>query len=124
MGKARTNRYGNTKQQELLNENKQLKKQISSLRKRLARIDLDRYDTVKELIQEHYQQDRAEQGKEILNDLKQTWLCRVCEEGYLEILIYNHSNTTFYYRKCTDCTNRTKPKKYSTDVKGIVKNLT
>lgn len=122
MGKARTNSRGHTKEQKLLHENQQLKRQISALRKRLARIDLDRYDIVKEIIQEHYQEEKAEQGKEILNDLKQTWICHECEIGYLEILIYNHSNTTFYYRKCTDCPNRTKPKKYSTDIKGIVKS--
>ena len=75
MGKARTDRYGHTREQKLIQENRLLKRQVSSLRKQLARIDLDRYDAVKEMIQEHYKEDRAEEGREILENLKKSWIC-------------------------------------------------
>lgn len=126
MGKARINKYGNTKEQELIHENQQLKRTISSLRKRLARIDLDRYDTIKEMIQEHYKEEKADQGKEILENLKKTWACKKCEEGYLEIFLYNRGDSTYYYRICSnapDCLNRTKSQPYiETNVKGIIRN--
>ena len=124
MGKARTDRYGNTKEQSLLRENQALKRQISSLRKQLARIDLDRYDTVKEMIQEHYQEDRAEEGKEILENLKRSWLCHKCEGGYLEIFVLNRGTDTIYYRICSNapvCMHRTKPQIYTPGVKGIMR---
>lgn len=124
MGKARTDRSGHTREQRLSYENQQLKKQVSKLRKQLARIDLDRYDMVKEMIQEHYQDDRAEQGAEILESLKKSWSCKVCLDGHLEIFIYNRGGETHYYRICSnapDCANRTKSQSYITSVKGIIR---
>lgn len=125
MSRARTNRYGNTREQELLHENQQLKRQISSLRKRLARIDLDRYDTIKEMIQEHYQEDKVEQGKEILESLKKSWACKSCDDGFLEIFVYNRGGSTWYYRICSNapgCLNRTKSQPYvEKNVKGIIR---
>ena len=124
MSKNRTDRYGNTKEQRLKNENDKLKRQISSLRKQIARLDLDRYDTIKDLINEHYKEDRAEQGKEILENLKKSWTCRECETGYLEIFVYNRGGETWYYRICSNapnCLNRTKPKLYTLQVKGIIR---
>jgi hypothetical protein len=125
MGKARINSRGYTLEQQLKKENQQLKQQISQLRKQLARVDLDRYDTVKEIIEQHYQQEKAEQGKEILENLKKTWACTECGDGHLEIFIYNRGNETFYYRICSNapgCMNRTKSQKYDpTAVKGIIR---
>jgi len=122
MGKARTDRNGNTREQRLSYENQQLKKQVSKLRKQLARIDLDRYEMVKDMIQEHYQDDRAAQGQEILDDLKKHWKCKVCNEGYLEIILYSKTGSTWYFRRCNSCDHRTKSQEYSENVKGIVNN--
>jgi hypothetical protein len=123
MGKARTNRRGFTKEQELIQENRTLKRQISSLRKQLARVELDRYDAAKEIIQEHYTEDREEQGKEILENLKKSWACRECD-GYLEIKLYSKVGETWYFRKCNNCTNRTKSQRYNDKtVKGIIKEV-
>lgn len=124
MGKARTDRSGHTREQRLSHENQQLKKQLCALRKRLARIDLDRYDLVKEMIHEHYQEDRAEQGEQILESLKKTWSCKTCGDGFLEIFIYSRAGETWYYRICNnapDCPNRTKSQPYLPSVKGIVR---
>lgn len=124
MGKARTDRTGHTREQKLIYENQQLKKQISKLRKQFARVDLDRYEMVKEMIQEHYQDDRAEQGEQILESLKKTWTCKTCGDGHLEIFIYNRAGETHYYRVCSnapDCSNRTKSQPYMASVKGIIR---
>src|SRR5258708_3230855 len=121
MGKARTDRNGYTREQRLKGENDKLKRQIASLRKQIARLDLDRYDTIKNLIQEHYTEDREEQGKAILESLKKTWACHDCDTGYLENFVYNRGGETCYYRICSNapnCLNRTTSKVYnSTTVK-------
>lgn len=124
MGKARTDRYGYTKEQRLKGENDKLKRQIASLRKQIARLDLDRYETIKDLIKEHYQEDRAEEGKQILESLKKTWACHDCDTGYLEIFVYNRGGETWYYRICNNapaCLNRTKAQPYSPQVKGMIR---
>lgn len=124
MSKARKDRYGNTKEQRLKGENDKLKRQISSLRKQIARLDLDRYEVIKDLIEEHSTQDNAEQGKEILESLKKTWACHDCETGYLEMFVYNRGGETWYYRICSNapnCGKRTKSQLYSLQVKGLVR---
>lgn len=121
MGKSRRGDKEFSKEQKLVHENKQLKKQVASLRKELARIDLDRYSSVKEMIEEHYQEDRAEEGQNILDRLKKEWACRECTEGQLEIILYNKLDSTWYFRKCNCCPNRTKSQRYTPDVKGILK---
>ena len=127
MGKARTDKHGNTKEQRLFNENERLKRQISSLRKQLARIDLDRYSTVRDMIEEHYQEDKLATGREILDNLKKQWACKECADGHLEIFIYNRSNATYYYRICSnapDCSNRTLAQPYTAaNVKGIIRKV-
>ena len=124
LGKSRTNRRGLTREQQLLKEIQSLKRQLSALRKELARVDLDRYDTVKEIIEEHYN-DRKNEGQEILDKMKDEWKCKEPEcGGFLEIFTYNKLNETWYYRTCSNnpkCKNRTKAKKYTQNVKGIVK---
>lgn len=124
MGKARTDRYGYTREQALIQENRTLKRQVSSLRKQIARIDLDRYDAVKEMIQENYKEGKEEEGREILENLKKSWGCRECEDGYLEIFVFNRGKDTIYYRICSNapaCMNRTKAKIYTPTVKGIMR---
>jgi hypothetical protein len=124
MGKARTDKYGQTREQALIKENRVLKRQVQSLRKTLARIDLDRYDTVKEMIEQHYTDGREKQGKEILENLKKSWRCYKCDDGYLEIFVFNRGQDTIYYRICSNapaCMNRTKPQTYTPSVKGIMR---
>lgn len=123
MGKSRRGNREFSKEQKLLHENKKLKRELSQLRKQIARLDLDRYDTVKEIIQQHYAQEREEEGKEILDNLKKEWACHQCD-GHLEIFLYTKINTTWYYRVCSNapsCKNRTKSQRYTPDVKGIKK---
>lgn len=117
MGKSRQDRNGYTKEQRLVHENQQLKREVARLRKNLAKLDLDRYENVKDAINEHYQDDRAEEGQRILQKVKDQWLCHSCGIGHLQMIVYNKPGGTFYFRKCDKCAKRTAPKQYTTEVK-------
>lgn len=99
-------------------ENKQLKKEISQLRKQLQRIDVDRWQNVKDLLDS---QDRKEQEqalkKQEAEDLKQ-WECFDCRTGTLRITMIERRDGAWYFRKCDRCEKRTSLKKYTPDVKG------
>lgn len=137
MGKSRRGHKELSKEQELKYENKefrrrerdkdnqilQLKREVSSLRKQLARIDLDRYSYIKDSLEEHYaQEEEVVDNERLLADLKKSWLCKECGAGYLEVILYNKIGETWYYRQCNSCVHRTKSQRYSADVKGIIKN--
>ncbi len=112
--------------QQALHENAKLKREISRLRKQYARLDLDRHEYVKSIVDEHYAREQQEETTEkMLGRLKEEWRCRVCKIGYLEIIIYNRLDGTFYYRHCNNCIHRTTSQKYDPNkVKGPVKNVT
>lgn len=128
MGKSRRGVREVSREQRLVHENKQLKRDIQVLRKQLARLDLDRYDTVRELIEEHTTQNPEQSGDEWLESLKKTWSCRECNNGYLQIFLFNKVGVLHYYRVCSSapiCKNRTKSQKYDpSQVKGIIKKET
>jgi len=115
-----------TKEQRLVFENKKLKREVSSLRKQLARLDLDRYSQVRDIIDEHYkEEEKSEQTQDLLKSLKEEWKCRECESGFLEIFTYERAGTTWYFRRCSEapfCKNRTKGQPYTPNVKGIIKS--
>jgi hypothetical protein len=127
LGKTKRSDKEYSREQKLAYENKQLKKEVSSLRKQLLRLDIDRYSTLKDTIEKHYKEDQehAQTGQNMLDKLKRDWACRECEDGTLEIFTYNRVESTYYYRICSNaprCKNRTKSQRYDPDlVKGIVK---
>jgi hypothetical protein len=123
VGKSQRNGREITREQRLIHENQRLKRQLSLLRKQVARIDLDRYSSLRDIVDQHYQEDRAQEGQDLLDKLKQEWKCRQPNcEGYLEIILYTKVDHIWYYRKCNCCPHRTKAQKYvSSEVKGIVK---
>lgn len=125
MGKSRKDRYGNTREQKLINENSRLKRLISQLRKQLARVDLDRSADVREIVNKYYELEDAElhaqKEREGLEQLEREWQCNSCNNGHLEIVLINKIDELNYYRKCINCTHRTKLQKYSKNVKGILK---
>lgn len=124
MGKSRTDRNGNTREQKLIKENQSLKRQIQTLRKRLARIELNRYENVKEAVEDHERNSGLPTTQDLLEALKREWACK--QEGcggYLEVTLYNKIDTVWYYRKCNCCANRTASQKYDPKVvKGIIRN--
>lgn len=121
MGKSRRGHKEYSREQQLLFENRKLRREIGHLRKQLARVDLDRFSHVKDIIEKSYQMEEELDGRKILQRLKEVWRCHECERGYLEIVLYNRPDATFYYRLCNQCSHRTKSQKYSPDVPGILK---
>lgn len=105
--------------QKLRHENKKLKRQISSLRKQLARIDIGRYENLKELLHKHSEEDLQQRIEEENESQKQRWKCFECHDGILKLKIFERRDGIFYFRKCDNCTNRTKTQKWSEDVEGI-----
>lgn len=104
--------------QEALYENKKLKKEVSSLRKQLARLDVDRHVYVRDIIEEHYAREDNKATMETIEASKSFWKCRKCSEGHLEILEYPKMGIMWYYRKCNNCKHRTKSQQMTPEVKG------
>lgn len=123
MGKTRRGDKERSREQELKHENQRLRREISSLRKQLARIDLDRYSHIKDMVEEHLAQEEKMSTQEMLKSMKEEWKCRECNSGYLEIFLYNKIGETWYFRRCNspDCEHRTKSQPYTPSVKGIMK---
>jgi len=113
-----------TREQRLSKENKQLKRELNHLRKQIARLDVDRFETMKRLSDQD-ESERFEENVGSVNsnieDLKKEWSCRACESGWLEITIYSKVGETFYFRKCSNCFKRTKGQRYTANVRGIIK---
>lgn len=117
-----------TREQRLVKENRQLKRELSHLRKQISRMDLEGLEAAKQMLFDQEEKERlnielGEPGSN-LEDLKKEWACKEPScTGYLEITMYSKLNLTYYYRKCSECQNRTKGQRYdSSSVKGIVKN--
>lgn len=128
MGKGRRRNYSQKELdqlQTLKRENDKLKKQVSSLRKQLARIDLDRYTHIKDLVDKQLAEDAeltvTETSQQMLDRMRVEWSCETCKDGYLEINIYTRFDELWYYRECNCCEKRTVSQKYHKDVKGIIK---
>jgi hypothetical protein len=124
MGKSRRGSKEYTKEQALAKENAQLKRELSHLRKQIARIDLDRYETVSKMCADYQEKERFEENigepSNSLEQLKKEWSCHGCGEGWLEITVYSKLGQTWYFRKCNNCRKRTVGKRYDSDsVKGI-----
>ncbi len=124
MGKSIRSGKEYTRLQEVLHTNKRLRKEISSLRKQLARIDLDRHGYVKNIIEEHYaREDQEESAEQMLKKMKEVWRCHDCGDGYLEINLYMKAGELWYFRRCGVCEKRTLGKKYDPkEVQGPIKN--
>ena len=126
MGKNTRGSKEFTKEQRLVKENRELKRELSHLRKQISRLDGDRYETIRQLAADNDEsmrfQNIAEESNSNLEALKKEWACRNCDGGVLEICLYPKTGQTWYYRKCTDCKNRTQGKRYDEQsVKGIIK---
>ena len=121
MGKSRRDNRGNTREQRQQHEIEKLKREISRLRKIVARTDLERSANVRDIVQKYYEnEDReafAEKERESLEALKREWQCAKCGDGHLEIILLNKMNTLHYYRKCICCPHRTKLQPYSKQVR-------
>lgn len=119
MGKTRRGQKEQDQLDKLKRENKRLKRNISSLRKQIARIDLDRYHNIRELLDKYEIEEREEELQRQEELAKEEWKCHDCGRDYLRLVIFNRRDGTFYFRKCFTCNKRTKTQKYHDKVKGI-----
>lgn len=124
MGKSRNTR-GNkeySREQRLIHENRELKRALAKLRKQLERIDLDRYQEIKEIVDRSYAAENEAASAQVLADLRKIWSCHECGKGVMEICLYSRLNETWYYRHCNCCSHRTKSQKYDPEsVNGIIR---
>lgn len=105
--------------QRLRLENNKLKKQMSKLRKELSRVDIDRYSNLRDLIETQAAEDDTFDKVVQLEQLKNTWMCRKCEQDHMRVIMVPRVDGTFYLRKCGTCQNRTKLQKYVDGIEGI-----
>jgi rubrerythrin len=106
-------------------ENQRLKKEISALRKQLARIDFTRFQNLRELVNKQQKEEVQERKEQSLEKLKKKWMCRECGKDYLRLMIYEHPiKGICYYRKCVTpmCGHRTAMKPYTPEVTGITES--
>ena len=103
-------------EQRLKLENIKLKRQISALRKQLSRIDVDRYQELRLLIDRQEAEDHAEEYKEVLEKVAKMWECWDCrdkgEHGILQIHTIERRDGLFYWRQCDSCPKRTKGQRH------------
>lgn len=126
MGKTTRGIKEFTREQKLIKENRQLKRELAHLRKQIARLDGDRFETLKQIVAESEESQRFQENmgpiSSNIETLKKDWACRECATGFLEIVLYSKLGSTQYYRKCNSCNHRTKGKRYDSEsVKGIIK---
>ena len=126
VGKSKKSDKEYTREQRLSKENRQLKRELSHLRKQISRLDLEGLETAKQICLDHEEKERL---NDVLGDpsanierLKETWKCNQCNDGYLEISLYSKCGVTWYFRKCSGCDKRTHGQRYDENsVKGIIK---
>ena len=127
MGKTTRGLKEFTREQRLSKENRQLKQELKHLRKQIARLDGDRFETLRQMCVDSEENQRLQESlgpvSSSLDSLKKDWACnRDNCTGYLEINLYPKLGLTHYYRACNSCPNRTKGKRYDEEsVKGIIK---
>ena len=105
--------------QKLKRENDRLKKQVSSLRKQIARTDIDRYENLQDLIHKFDKEELAENLESQKKEQEKKWKCHKCSEGILRLKVFERLDGIMYFRKCDCCPNRTPMKKWNENVEGI-----
>jgi len=101
----------------LKHENQKLKRQISQLRKQLSRLDLTKYNNIKELVDKQESEDKEEAKQEHQEQIKKIWECFECRNDCLRMVTFERRDGVFYYRKCNSCGHRTELKRLTADTK-------
>lgn len=114
-----------------VNENKKLKlqnqalrRQIQTLRKELNKIDIDRYQYLKDLIESQAKKEEKVETDIVLDKLKQKWECHTCGKDFLRLVIIPKADKLYYIRRCPTCMYKTKLKAYNDDIEGITDDST
>lgn len=98
----------------LKHENKKLKRQVQQLRKVIDRVDLDRYENLKDILEEH---EHEEKMALVATPTDPAWKCYDCEAGILRLKVIDKPSGAIYNRVCDGCKKRTKFQKWTKDVK-------
>jgi predicted RNase H-like nuclease (RuvC/YqgF family) len=104
--------------QRLKAENKALKRQLSKVRKQIARMEIERVER-ENLLEEEERRVREVSKEKLTKELEEKWKCKSCEVDVMRLKIYSRLDGIFYFRKCDTCGNRTKSKEYHDEVEGI-----
>lgn len=125
MGKGSRNNRGHkefSEIQRLKHEIQKLKRENSRLQKILDRVDIERFNSLKELVSIQAKEARAEENVKSLEKLKQKWICFECGVGYLRLKIFPKWDGDYYYRACSneECSHKTTAQKYTDNVEGIL----
>jgi len=102
----------------LKHENKKLKTEVKRLRKELDKNRVH-YDGIKDLLEQQAAEEIQVSTKESKEALLKRWKCHQCEFGIMKLIVIPRLDGPRYFRKCTECANKTKLKKYTEDVEGI-----
>lgn len=100
-------------------ENRKLRRQISKLRKVIDRLDIERYQHLKDLLEAHEKEDNKQIYEQQQKNLEKRWECYECGEGILRIIIYNRPDGPHYQRRCDNCGQKTRVKPFHKDVEGV-----
>lgn len=114
--KRRLNLKEQDQLQKVIEENQRLKKQISKLRKVIKNIDIEHYQFVQDLLNSKTFKENP--IKTTKKELEKQWECHQCSEGIMRLIIVHKLREPYYFRKCDNCTNKTKLKKYDDSIKG------
>jgi hypothetical protein len=99
-----------------------LKREILSLRRDFARMDLSRVSHVKEMLEEHAFHEDSREAETVLKQMSKHWHCFKCKDGVLEIVVFPKMGKMYYFRQCNNCTHRTiRTKEYTPEIKGVLK---
>lgn len=123
MGKNTRGQKEYSREQELKYENAKLRREISSLRRQIARLDIDRYVDLREMVEKQINIEENEARLEAqAKKMQKAYPCFSCNNGHLEILKYPKADGIWYYRECSNssCMKRTKSQRYSDKVEGII----
>ena len=104
--------------QRLRTENASLKRQLSRIRKQLARDQSDRFSDVDDALRAQIREDEAFDEIAKQQKLIEHWRCFKCDNDYLRLIIIERPDGGFYFRKCPRCENRTRLKPLSDSVEG------
>lgn len=102
-------------------EIKLLRRQLSRSEKDYARVDLDRYGMVREMVEEHLAGEDSRDEKSFIEKVKKEWTCHKCVKGHLEYITYPRAGEIWYRRECTLCDHGTKGQPYHPEVRGLQK---
>lgn len=103
--------------QRVVQENKKLKGQISQLRKQMSRIDVDRFQNLKDLLDAQDREEQEEAAVKREQTMERDWRCWQCPSGTLRLTVLERRDGVFYYRKCDGCPKKTRLQPYSNKVK-------